>query len=189
VSTRPLATNRSANRRGEGEVARVEEAAVTARQVPGRERLDQAQLDRSPEVAGGYVDGQPDVQRHVRRGLYDDIAARHPVGLELGGQFGAEGRVRASAALPVDGDELGVPGAGPAPGADWTRESSAAAAALWPLDDGAAMMFQTAFYRELARDGHPPAALARCRHLAGKGALGEVVRAPEAWAGYVLYGI
>jgi len=51
------------------------------------------------------------------------------------------------------------------------------------------MMFQTAFYRELARDGHPPAALARCRHLAGKGALGEVVRAPEAWAGYVLYGI
>jgi hypothetical protein len=29
-------------------------------------------------------------------------------------------------------------------------------AALWPLDDEAAMTFQTAFYRELARDGHPP---------------------------------
>ena len=63
MSTRPLATNRSANRRGEGEVARVEEAAVTARQVPGRERLDQGQLDRSPEVADGYVDGQPGIVR------------------------------------------------------------------------------------------------------------------------------
>jgi CHAT domain-containing protein len=62
-------------------------------------------------------------------------------------------------------------------------------AALWRLDDEAAMTFQTAFYRELERDGHPPAALARCRRLAGKGALGEAVRAPEAWAGYVLYGI
>jgi CHAT domain-containing protein len=62
-------------------------------------------------------------------------------------------------------------------------------AALWPLDDEAAMTFQTAFCRELARDGHPPAALARCRRLAGKGALGEAVRAPEAWADYVLYGI
>jgi hypothetical protein len=62
-------------------------------------------------------------------------------------------------------------------------------AALWPLDDEAAMTFQTAFYRGLARDGHPPTALARCRRLAGKGALGEAVRAPEASAGYVLYGI
>jgi CHAT domain-containing protein len=67
--------------------------------------------------------------------------------------------------------------------------ASSVLAALWPLPDAPAAVFQAAYYDQIARGESPVMALAATQRAAIDGKLGDELRLPQNFAGYVLYGV
>ena len=67
--------------------------------------------------------------------------------------------------------------------------ASSVLATLWPLSDGPAAIFQTAYYEHLLSGLAPPFALAATQRAAIRGDLGEDLRQPGNYGGYVLHGV
>ena len=67
--------------------------------------------------------------------------------------------------------------------------ASSVLATLWPLPDAPAAVFQAAYYDCIAQGLSPAFALAATQRAAIKGELGDQLRLPENFGGYVLHGI
>jgi hypothetical protein len=67
--------------------------------------------------------------------------------------------------------------------------ASSVLATLWPLPDAAAATFQAAYYDRIAQGQSPANALAVTQRAAMAGDLGEELRLPQNFGGYVLYGV
>jgi tetratricopeptide (TPR) repeat protein len=67
--------------------------------------------------------------------------------------------------------------------------ASSVLATLWPLPDGPAAVFQSAYYDRIAQGQSPAVALAATQRAAIGGELGSELQLPQNFAGYVLYGV
>ena len=88
------------------------EGAVGAHAV--RQRVEQ----RAPHVAAEMTvidaDQQVDLERDMDRLAQGDVVAGHAIAVQRGHRIGGERRIHRQAAFAIDGDEHGVPAAGPA---------------------------------------------------------------------------
>lgn len=67
--------------------------------------------------------------------------------------------------------------------------ASSVLATLWPLIDASAAIFQAAYYDSIARGLSPALALAATQRAAMNGELGDELRLPVNFGGYILYSI
>lgn len=94
----------------------------------------------------------------------------------------------AACASAVHGISNGPAALGPIP-AFLMKGAGAVLATLWSISDRQGQKFGREFYTHLLRGLSPAASLAEVQRSCIAGKLGKAMSRPEAWAGYVLYGV